>query len=471
VRAARALQSTLNSRFSRVPIRMKLMLAFAGVLAVLFGGLALLLYSRFSAGLDNGIQSSLRARAADLTPVAGEQTPHLAERGFPITTGGVAQILDAHGRVLAFSPASEKRSLLSLSTLNQALRDRATVDNDDQQLRLLARRVPAPTPRVLVVGVSLADRDHALGTLRGLMFVGGPIGLFLACLAGYGLAARALAPVERMRRRAARIGGSIGGSDYHARLPLPEAQDEIHRLGETLNAMLARLEELVARERALVAGASHELRTPLTILLLELGETLSSDDRTREELMATIRSVSEEVGRLASLAEDLLVVARADQGRLPIAMERVEVHGILRPLAERYAQLDGIVGRSVVVDQSEPIIVEADVGRIHQALANMVDNALRYGEGQVRLRASEHGECIELHVIDEGQGFPPDFLARAFERFSRADPARQRGGVGLGLSIVRAIAEAHGGRADAENRATGGAHVWLTLPRTGGPRA
>ncbi len=453
----------LRARYSRVPIRMKLILAFAGVLTVLFGTVALLLYSLFSHELDDGIWASLRTLTSDLTAVVRQHHPQLPDPG-PTTSGGVVQVIDANGHVLAFSPSSEGRPLLDALTLRRAGSGEVTVNDRDANLALLASPIAGSPPRVLVVGVSTADRDHTLATLRSLLFVGGPLALFLACLAGYVLAAQALAPVERMRGRAARIGDSGVSGASEARLPLPDAHDEIRRLAETLNEMLERIGEAVGRERALVTGASHELRTPLTIMLLELDDALASPERPRAELEETIRSVREEVRRLASLAEDLLVVARAEQGRLPIAKERIDVNGILRSLGERYGQLEGMVAGPVFVEEGPPTAIEADVGRLHQALRNMIDNALHHGGGRIVVRATASARAVELHVYDEGPGFPPDVLPRVFERFARAETEIPRGGLGLGLAIVSAVAAAHDGRAQAENRPGGGAHVWVTLP-------
>jgi two-component system, OmpR family, sensor kinase len=449
----------VGARLDRVPIRLKLALTFAGMMIVLFGVLSLLLYIQFAAGLDAGIKSSLDTRAVDLSATASEPDPRLsAHPVLPEGSDGFAQIVSPTGRVLAYTPGRGDRSLLSASQLAGALHRRVEV-NQGERVQLLAYR-PAPrSPNVLVVGVSTADRDSALASLQRLLFIGGPIALLIACAAGYIVAAKALGPVETMRRRAAAMCGF--GSDE--RLPVPPARDEIQRLGETLNEMLARLEEVVERGRAFVAGASHELRTPLTILQLELDEALSGD-RSEEELREAIGSAREEVRRLTSLAEDLLVIAQSDHQRLPIISERFEVHRAMRVIAERYSHLDVLVGRTVTVEPESEVFIEADVARLDQALSNMVHNALRFGEGAVVMRASTRDGLVELHVLDRGPGFSPEFLPHAFERFSRADPARSRGGTGLGLAIVRAIAEAHGGRVEAENRSGGGAHVWLTLP-------
>jgi two-component system OmpR family sensor kinase len=438
----------------RVPIRLRLTLTFAGVMIVLFGGLALLLYTRFSASLDDGIKGSLQTRAADLATVAGRH-PQLPE-----TEGGFAQILDARGRIVLSTLGHAARPLLSRAEVDRALLAPVTIGRRENA-RVFADRVAAARPEVVVVGVSLSERDRALQTLGDLLFIGGPVMLVLTCLAGYALAASALAPVERMRARAARISGTQRGD----RLPVPEGHDELHRLGETLNGMLSRLEEAVGRERAFVADAGHELRTPLSILKLELELALASES-TREELESGLRSAAVEVDRLAKLAQDLLVIARADQARLPVAKKRLDVRRVLGAVADRAAGAARATGRSVRVEDATGLAVDADGARLEQALTNMVVNALQYSDGSVVLQARERNGDVELHVLDEGHGFAPEFLPRAFERFSRADPARPRGGAGLGLSIVQVIAEAHGGHAYAANRDGGGADVWVSIPRS-----
>ena len=161
---------------------------------------------------------------------------------------------------------------------------------------------------MVVVGADLPQREHALDVLTGALLIGGPLALALAALAGYALASGALRPVEAMRSRAA----TISAADPDARLPLPEARDEIRRLGTTLNEMLARLARARARERAFVADASHELRTPLTILKGEL-ELAAAGAPDREELRRVVRSATEETDRLVALAEELLALARLDE--------------------------------------------------------------------------------------------------------------------------------------------------------------
>jgi two-component system OmpR family sensor kinase len=445
---------------SRLPIRGRLTLTFAAVMVVLFGGLALLLHTRFSSSLDAGINRALRTRSADLASLVRSRTggPPRPNTELPESGGAFAQVLANSGGILDSTPGHSSRPLLTPAEARRALHAPIGIDRRDNA-RLVAQSLATEPAAVLVVGASLSQRDRALRTLDEMLFIGGPILLVLTCVAGYALAAFALAPVERMRSRAARISGSGHGD----RLPVPRARDELQRLGETLNEMLTRLEDAMDRERVFVANAGHELRTPLTILKLELELTLS-EHLSQAELERRLRSAAEEVDRLSRLAEDLLVIARADQGRLPLEKRAVPVEPLLAAVSRRIAS-PARGTRDVTVDANGDLVVQADPERLEQAVANMLTNALRHGDGPVRLAAAERNGHVELHVLDEGPGFTPEFLPMAFERFSRADPARSRGGTGLGLSIVRMIAEAHGGSADAANRTGGGADVWVSLPR------
>jgi two-component system, OmpR family, sensor kinase len=310
----------------------------------------------------------------------------------------------------------------------------------------------------VVVGASLEGRAEALESLLGQLLVGGPIALLLSSLLAYGLAAAALRPVESMRREAEAVSAAEPGR----RLPLPPSHDEIARLGTTINRMLGRLEAALARERRFVSDASHELRTPLAALHIEL-ELALRRERTPEELRNALRSAAEETERLAHLAEDLLVLARAGGGQLPVRPEPLPAAGLLADVRERYGRRAAEAGRPLEVQADDRLRLSVDRLRAEQALGNLVENALRHGGGRILLQAHRHDGRIELHVRDQGQGFPPDFIGHAFEPFSRADPARACGGAGLGLAIVELIARAHGGGAHAANL-DDGTDAWLDLP-------
>jgi signal transduction histidine kinase len=268
-----------------------------------------------------------------------------------------------------------------------------------------------------------------------------------------------------MREEAAGISSSAPGR----RLSIPKTRDEVQRLGSTLNAMLARLEEALTRERRLVDDASHELRTPLAILQTEL-ELAVNKERTNDELTGALRSALEETTHLDRLAEDLLVLARAERGVRPMDPRVVPLSDTIEGACKRFAaraEAAGVTMRSEVGDDS---CVFADPTSLRQALDNLVENSLRHSRVGGKIVIS--GGCIDgetwLKVTDDGDGFPDAFLAEAFEPFTRSDAGRGRnhGGAGLGLSIVRSITESHGGNASARNLPTRGAEVTLHFPES-----
>jgi two-component system OmpR family sensor kinase len=274
---------------------------------------------------------------------------------------------------------------------------------------------PARTGGVLAVGTSLDDRDEALANLSTELLLVGAIALGLAGVGGYVVARAATRPVlERLRRG-------------------------------------------LARERRFVADASHELRTPLTSLRAELDLALRRP-RSSEELLAAVASAGEEVERLRRLADDLLVLARADEEGLELRRERLAARELLESVRRRFEASALGAGRELEVRAPELELV-GDRLRLEQAVGNLVDNALRHGKGAVRLEAAAVDRIVRLAVCDEGAGIPQQHEPRAFERFTRADDARAGEGTGLGLAIVDAIARAHGGTVHAT-----GAIVAIELP-------
>jgi two-component system OmpR family sensor kinase len=301
-------------------------------------------------------------------------------------------------------------------------------------------------------------RDEALHELLGQLAIAFSGTLLVGGLVGYRVARAALDPVERMRRRA----GSAS-ADHSFRLPVPDTSDELSRLAETLNHLLARVDAGVQRERRLVADASHELRTPLSQLLLQADLALSRE-RTPEELRAALTHVRRDVRRLVRLADDLLLIARADEGRLPLRRDVVRVVDVAEEARDRFAETARAAGREIVVEIDPGVRAFADRDRLGQLVDALLDNALIHGDGDVRISAGTAGAAVTLRISDEGAGFPDEFRERAFERFATATTSRTGTATGLGLAIVAAIAEAHGGSASASNRPGGGAEVCVELP-------
>jgi heavy metal sensor kinase len=443
---------------NRLPLRLRLTLAFAVVMAVVLAATGAFLYFRLASSLDEAIDDGLEARAADIAATLSSDQPRV-----PLEADGerVSEVIEPDGDVLdGVAPLLDPDQLARVESGERLLIERRDVPGVEGPARFLA--TPAEAPRgtyVVVVGQSLEDRDEALRSELVDLFLIGPAALILASLLGYALATGALRPVEAIRAEAA----AISAAEPERRLPLPESRDEVRRLGETLNAMLDRLQRGLERERAFVADASHELRTPLALLKTEL-EVALRRPRSEAELEAALRSASAETDRLAQLAEDLLVLARSDQGRLLLRREPIPVRAVLAGVAERFGRRAEEAGRVIEVEAPAGLRIDADAVRLEQALANLVENALRHGRGSIRLVARERDGEVELHVLDRGTGFAPEFVQRAFERFTRADEARAVGGAGLGLAIAQVIAAAHGGSAHVAGRSGGGADVWLTLP-------
>jgi two-component system OmpR family sensor kinase len=448
----------------RLSIRIRLTLLFAAVMTVVLLAIGGFVYERVGSSLSTSLNSDLRVRADDVS--APRNGHHGDARDFG-GAEGVAQLLAGSGRVLRGTPALAGRSLLTPGQLALARLGPTFIDRPvppafgSGRWRLLAEPVSdRPGAEIAIVAASLRPREEALHQLLAELFLAGVAALLLASVAGYALAAAALRPVEEMSRRAAAI--SLQGGNK--RLPVPETGDEIAKLGERLNEMLARMETAFSHEQRFVADASHELQTPLAILRAEL-EIALRRPRTREELEDVVRSAQEEANRLSTLAEDLLIVARSDQGALPVVLSSIRADDLLSSVAERFTRRALDADRSISIDADPRLELVCDPIRIGQALGNLIDNSLRYGAGAITLVASRRASVVELHVRDDGGGFPAAFLPRAFDRFSRADDVRSGPGSGLGLAIVQAIARAHGGDANIANLAGGGADVWLVLPR------
>jgi two-component system OmpR family sensor kinase len=452
---------------SGVPIRVRVTSAFAVVMALVLAASGWFLYARLSSHLATQLRQELYVRSQDLGALVRGGGSLASDAGGRLVEPGesYAQLVD-RGRVVDATPRLGGAALLSPAQLAAAEREpqyvgMGPVPGLNEPSRVLATPLErGGRPMVLIVGGTRENDVETLASFRDELLIAGPIALLLASLAGYLVAGVALRPVESMRRRAAQISAETPGE----RLPVPATHDEVERLGSTLNEMLERLEDALRRERDFVADAGHELRTPLALLRTEL-ELALRHGVSPDELREAVAVSALEVDRLAQLAEDLLLIARSERGELPLRLETLDAEAVLADVASRFAWRAEEADRPLAQESPPGLRVRADRLRLEQALGNLVDNALRYGDGRIRLRATSVNGRVELHVEDEGQGFPPAFLAHAFERFSRADSAREGGGAGLGLSIARTIAEAHGGSAEAGNDGRGGADVWLAVPR------
>ena len=446
-----------------LPIRFRLAVSFTLAAAVLLTAAGVFGYVRLAAGFSDDLDLELRQRAADLVgPVSRPDASlrDLGGAGFIERGESFAEIVTPSGDVVDATPTLRRQALLTPPQAAAAATGTLTVNRSDAPgLDEPARLLATPITRgdrslVLVVGITRENGLETLRRVRDELLVAIPL-LILATFAGaYAVAGAALRPVETMRRRAA----GLSGGDPALRLPVPAGDDEIARLGATLNGLLARVEATLARERSFVAQASHELRTPLALLRTEL-ELAVRRPRTAEDLAAAIGSAGDEVDRLQRLAEDLLLLAQAGEGRLPVQAEDLPVAVLLDEVRDRFAAEAARSGRSLVVEPATGV-VRGDRGQIGQALTNLVGNALQHGAGDVRLSARRDGDRLALVVADRGDGFEDDVLPRATDRFVRGAGST---GAGLGLAIVAAVAEAHGGRTGVAD-VPGGTEAWISVP-------
>ena len=441
----------------RLPIRTRLTLVFASLSLIVLAVAGAALLIGFRSALDRTINQGLLSRAE-----SGRADPVGEIAAIPEGEDAFAQLLRG-GRAVESSANLPGEPLLATATLASirggTFFDRGVRTIEDRvAARLLA--VPLANGSYLVVGIDIDDQREVVSQLTVLVAVGGPIVLLALSALGWVLAGAALRPVEKLRSEAA----AISLSEPDRRLPVPDTGDELQRLTETLNGMLDRVHDALDRERRLVDEASHELRTPLGVLKTEVDLALKGP-RSREELEGALRSIAQETERLRRLTQDLLVLARSDHGRLPVHRADVDVSSVIERVAAEFDDRATAEGVRLHMSGSD-IRARVDADRLRQAVENLVDNGLRHAGrgGSVEVRTDRAGGRLRIEVVDSGPGFAADVLDRAFEPFARADGGRQGDGAGLGLTIVRAVAEAHGGSATVRNLEGGGAAVSLEVP-------
>jgi two-component system, OmpR family, sensor kinase len=359
-------------------------------------------------------------------------------------------------------------SVLTGDELARALADEVIVDRAipglGQHARLLARRLTGPegSTLVAVAAVSTDALIDARHRLTIVLAIAGPVLAAGAAGLAWVLAGAALRPVRQMAGEAATISLAESGR----RLPQPAGDDEIAELGRTLNAMLGRIEDTVARERAFIDDAAHELRTPMAVLRGEL-ELAAQDVGDTQAVSAGLGSALEETDRLVRLTDDLLTLARADAGDIGADGATTELLGAAHAVAGR-------IGRLVDIDidvDGDPVLVRAHPELIQQIITNIVTNAARHAEQRIAVGVGPVGDHGRIRISDDGPGFPEELLPRVFDRFARGDSARSRshGGAGLGLAIVASLTQALGGTVDAGNTSpNGGACVEVRLPLAAG---
>jgi heavy metal sensor kinase len=455
-------------------IRLRLTLWYVLLLAVILAAFSAGIYLTLRHNLSANLDDALRNRTSILLDIVRyeDNQPTLAGLVSPADPNvgeHFVRVFDAGGRV-TFDNSAEAGGLpvdseaVQLALSGGSSTGTMKVGGDTMRVLTVPIRRSEEISGVLEVGLSDEDVSETLGTLFLVLAVAYPATLAVASLGGIFLAGRALSPIDRITRVARRI----SGEDLSQRLDLALPDDEVGRLARTFNDMIGRLDAAFRRQRQFTADASHELRTPLTAIRGQV-EVALSRTRDAEAYRDVLRGVNDEVDRLVRLVGSLLTLARADAGEIPIAWESVDL-GVL--VAAAVGQIQPAAARKeiiVSVEAGAGATLRADEDLLLQMLLNLLDNALKYTPraGRVTVGWETDGDAVRLRVHDTGIGIAAEEQESIFDRFYRVDKARSRaeGGAGLGLSISRWIAGAHGGSISVASEPGGGSTFTVTLPR------
>lgn len=459
-------------------LRTRLTLWYTSLLTLTFlilGGVA---YGLLTYSLAHEVDAALLGVAHELATQARREAPtffphaldELFQRFFGVSPlDQYFQMFDAFGRRDPRLPDSRAKTLpLSAKAQKNAARGLVTFETVEglgpYPVRVLTMPViEADRIRPFQVGASL---ENAYKTRRRFLFIMAVIFPFALLLAGGGgwlLAHRALTPVARMTEAARRI----GAAHLAERLQETGTGDELDRLATTLNAMLSRLDDAFHQMRRFSADASHELQTPLTILKGELEVALRTP-RSPEAYQEVLRSALEEIDRIATLVEGLMLLARADAGMLRLDLRPVELDQLLQDVYGRTKILADAKHLTLCLGIVEPVAIEGDYERLRRLLLNLVDNAIKYtpAGGQVTLSVQCCTQWASVHVSDTGIGLSRAEQEHIFQRFYRTATARSQGaeGSGLGLCIASSIAAAHGGSIQVDSTPGRGSRFTVLLP-------
>ncbi len=452
----------------RRSLRARVTLASTAGLALALAAAAVLLSSALRVSLIRSLDNSARQGAQE---VAALSDAHRLPDPVPVVPGTITvQVLSSNGRIVNVSPDADRLvPLLPPAVAAANARDGRAVFLNGRPYGLPDTvRVATAATRdggTVIAAVAYNQVGESLATLTRALLIGTPLLLVLLAAASWLIAGSTLRPITELRRGAQ----DVTRTGRPRALPVPEARDEVRNLALTLNDMLSRLGEAQERQRGLVSDTAHELRSPIASIRAQLEVALDHPDS--QDWRQTAGDVLADTLRLARLAEDLLVLARLDERDRRPAQRRVDLAGLVREEVSRYADARVPV-RLAGTGAAE---VTGDPDGLRRMLSNLIDNAARYARSQVAVSVGMTGKNARLSVTDDGPGIPAADRDRAFGRFSRLDADRSRdgddeGGAGLGLAIVRATAQAHGGSAWLED-ARPGLRAVVLLPAAAAARS
>jgi two-component system OmpR family sensor kinase len=449
----------VNAAWRRLPLKARLTLWYAAVLALVLGG---------SAGAGYAFLAHQTRQIAD--EFLAETAASLADAITLERAGGTAD-RDAVARALhefrvhdlAIGVYHGHGSGLQRLTYFSLKRP----DGIESRVGLLPVRVGGRR-LVIAVGQRLGLRARILREAREGMVIALPLALLGVTAGGFLLARQGLRPLAAMRERAERIEAAT----LHERLPVGSApHDELGRLAIVFNALLERLDRAFDQQRRFMADASHELRTPVAVVRGEAEHALASA-RTDTELRDALDVVRDEAARMTQVVDDLFLLARADAGAQPILVEELYLDDLAAECVRAVRTLAAAKGIALVCDAEPDLQLQGDPALLRRLVLNLLDNAIKYTPacGRVTVRARRVASRLLLSVADTGRGMPAESRPQVFERFYRVP--RERGereaeGAGLGLAIVRWVARAHGGDARVASSGPGGTTIEVALPVAG----
>jgi heavy metal sensor kinase len=460
-------------------LRGRLVAWYTGILTamtVLLGATELFLLDR---GLRKNVDDSLHSVARVIAQSAQSRSffgpdfeeslqamlgPELAERFF--------QLLDPWGRIdPRWTPPRRSGLPLSAHALRNAERGQPTLETiqagarSDKSLRLLTMPVlkGGVMVNIVQVAMSLENVKATRASFLLVLLILAPVALAASALGGYFLARRTLAPVDAMVEAARRI----EAEDLTQRIPVGTADDELRRLANVINDMLARLERSFGAARQFSSDAAHELRTPLTILKGEIELALRSSSAGSAEIRRALMSCLEEVDRLNALMNDLLLLARLEANALSGRPVPVNIAQLLEDATPALRELAVKAGHTCAIHSTPSVWVRGYEALLFRVIFNLVENAVKYTPrgGHIEVSLGVEDGAAVLTVIDNGPGIPPEIQEHVFERFYRGDPAREGGGTGLGLALVRSIVRFHHGEITLKSAAGQGSAFAARLPR------
>lgn len=448
--------------WSRRGVRARSTIAAVLVVAVALigGGITLVVVLRVA--LTNSVEQSVQQRARDVAAQIADEDIEAATPTIDAAPGDgtLVQIVNSTGTVAASSPSINGEPAIPVTALAGSEPTTSQVqlpfvDNDPYLVAAVSVQAKDEVVKV-ITAQSLVQVQKVYTLVAWLLLIGSPFLLAAVGAVTWFAVGRSLRSVDRIRERVE----TIGASDLHERVPVPAAKDEIAALATTMNHMLGRLEASASTQRQFIADASHELRSPLTSMRtsLDVAQSIGGADAWTEAEPV----LSDEVDRMTRLVGDLLLLARADEGAIPLHRVDVDLDDLVASEARRLrAQTDLVISTHI-----EPVQVVADPERLAQALRNLVDNAVRFASHEVQLGVVVTGASALMSVADDGPGIPAEQRDSVLDRFVRLDDhrARDHGGAGLGLAIASEIARLHGGRIGIGVSSLGGAQVSVLLP-------